>query len=61
MNLATETQKKLKSKLEIYSDLTPDLNLAKIQVQNLKEELSQLENLIADNISSINSAQHETN
>lgn len=55
LNLASEKLLKLKSKLDIYSDLTPDLNLAKIQVQNLKEELLQLENQITDNISNINS------
>lgn len=52
---ATEKLSQLRSKLDIYSDLTPDLNLAKIQVQNAKDELMQLESLITDNISNINS------
>jgi hypothetical protein len=41
--------------LDIYSDLTPDINLAKIQLQNVKDELMQLESKITDNISNINS------
>nr|CAH0098645.1 unnamed protein product [Daphnia galeata] len=55
LNLASEKLSQLRSKLDIYSDLTPDLNLAKIQVQNAKDELMQLERQITDNISNINS------
>jgi len=44
----------IRSKLSAYSDLTPDINLARVQVQQLKEELAQMENQITDNISNIN-------
>ncbi len=53
--LAGEKLAQLRSKLDIYSDLTPDINLAKIQLQNVKDELMQLESKITDNISNINS------
>ncbi len=53
--LAREKLSQLRSKLDVYSDLTPDLNLAKIQVQNVKDQLMQLESQITDNISNINS------
>jgi len=46
----------LRLKLDVYSDLTPDINLARIQVRNLKEELQNLEAEITDNISNINSS-----
>lgn len=53
--MTIEKLSQLRSKLDVYSDLTPDLNLAKIQVQNAKDELKQLETQITDNIANIHS------
>lgn len=52
---ARERLAQIRTKLNVYSDLTPDVNLARIQVQHLKDELKQLETQITDNISNINS------
>lgn len=48
-----EKLEQYKKKLEIYSDLSPDPALARMQVQNLKDEVARLEKEIADNITSI--------
>lgn len=55
LKTASEKLMLLRSKLNVYSDLTPDISLARIQVQNLKDELTQIENQISENISSIHS------
>ena len=46
----------LRSKLSVYTDINCDIKMARLQVQNLKEELVLLEKEIADNISNINSS-----
>ena len=55
LSSAQERLGQLRSKLSVYSELTPDVNLARIQVQQLKDELKSLESQITDNISNINS------
>jgi len=41
-------------KLGAFADLTPDVNLARIQVEQLKDEITRMENQITDNISNLN-------
>jgi len=55
LTTARERLAQIRNKLNVYSDLTPDVNLARIQVQQLKDELKLLETQITDNISNINS------
>ena len=55
LTAARERLAQIRTKLNVYSDLTPDVNLARIQVQHLKDELKLLETQITDNISNINS------
>lgn len=54
LKAANEKLSQIRSKLSVYSDLTPDINLARLQVQNLKDELEEMEKEITHNISSIN-------
>jgi hypothetical protein len=56
LSAAKSSLTQLRSKLSVYADINCDIKMARLQVQNLKDELVLLEREIADNISNINSS-----
>lgn len=56
LSTAKSSLSQLRSKLSVYTDINCDIKMARMQVQNLRDELVSLEKEIADNISNINSS-----